>query len=68
MKLDDFIQGCWLVCDDWYFAFRYDQWWILMARCKHQRFEVIGTIFQTEEGLKNLYNQVHEWHEDFDAI
>jgi hypothetical protein len=64
MKLDDFIAGTWLTCEDWYYSFRCDQWWILRATCNHHNFETTCGVFKLEGALDILYDRIVKFHEE----
>lgn len=66
MKLDDFVQGTWLICEDWYYTFRCDQWWILVAQCEHHRFESTCGVFKIENCLALMYEQIATFHEELE--
>ena len=65
MKLDDFVQACWLLCGDWYsMKLKADQHWVIGVECQHAHFNIRARILRPEDGLGELYQQISDYHED----
>lgn len=66
MNLDDFVQACSLICDDW-------QWfklmaspngWTIMCKCQHAVYDTGAPFLQPQLGLTSLYEVISNYHEE----